>query len=72
MDVGEIPKGKDKIIVALKEFKGKEYIDIRTHFENDEGDWIPTKKGITLTPDSLDEMIDLLKTAKKKVSDKEK
>lgn len=72
MDVGEIPKGKDKIIVALKEFKGKEYIDIRTHFENNEGDWIPTKKGITLTPDSLDEMIDLLKTAKKKVSDKDK
>jgi len=72
MEVGEIPKGKDKIIVALKEFKGKEYIDIRTHFENDKGDWIPTKKGITLTPDSLDEMIDLLKTAKKKVSEKEK
>ena len=72
MDVGEIPKGKDKIIVALKEFKGKEYIDIRTYFENDEGDWIQTKKGITLTPDSLDEMIDILKTAKKKVSEKEK
>jgi hypothetical protein len=72
MEVGEIPKGNDKIIVALKEFKGKEYIDIRTHFENNDGDWIPTKKGITLTPDSLDEMIDILKTAKKKVSDKEK
>ena len=72
MEVGEIPKGNDKIIVALKEFKGKEYIDIRTHFENDDGDWIPTKKGITLAPDSLDEMIDILKTAKKKVSEKEK
>lgn len=70
MEVGEIAKGKDKIIIAVKEFKGKEYIDIRTHFENDEGDWIPTKKGITLTPDSLDEMIDLLKAAKQKVSSK--
>ncbi len=64
MEIGEIPKGKDKIIVALKEFKGKEYIDIRTHFQNDDGDWIPTKKGITLSPDNLDEMIDLLKKAK--------
>jgi hypothetical protein len=72
MEVGEIPKGNDKIIVALKEFKGKEYIDIRIHFENNDGDWIPTKKGITLAPDSLDEMIDILKTAKKKVSEKEK
>lgn len=65
MEIGDIAKGKDKIIVALKEFKGKEYIDIRTHFQNDDGDWIPTKKGITLSPDNLDEMIDLLKKAKK-------
>jgi hypothetical protein len=72
MEVGEIPKGKDKIIVALKEFKGKEYVDIRTHFENDNGEWIPTKKGITLAPDNLDEMIDILKSAKQKVSNKEK
>lgn len=70
MELGEIAKGKDKIIIALKEFKGKEYIDIRTHFVNDDGDWIPTKKGITVSPDSLDEMIDILKAAKKKVSDK--
>lgn len=64
MEIGEIPKGKDKIIVALKEFKGKGYIDIRTYFQNEAGDWIPTKKGITLSPDNLDEMIDLLKKAK--------
>ena len=72
MEVGEISKGKDKIIIALKEFKGKEYVDIRTHFESNEGDWIPTKKGITLSPDSLDEMIEILKNAKQKVSEKEK
>jgi hypothetical protein len=71
MDIGEMQKGKDKIIVALKEFKGKEYIDIRTYFENDNGDWIPTKKGITFPPDSLDEMIDILKSAKKKGSDRQ-
>lgn len=65
MEIGDIAKGKDKIIVAFKEFKGKEYIDIRTHFQNDKGDWIPTKKGITLSPDNLDDMIDLLKKAKK-------
>jgi hypothetical protein len=71
MDIGEMQKGKDKIIVALKEFKGKEYIDIRTYFENDNGDWIPTKKGVTFSPESLDEMIDILKSAKKKGSDRQ-
>ena len=70
MQVGEIDKGKDKIIVNVKEFKGEQYIDIRTFFENAEGEWIPTKKGISFTPENLDEAIELLQKAKKKVSGK--
>ena len=66
MHIGEIQKGKDKIIVTVKEFKGKQYIDMRTYFENQEGEWIPTKKGISLTLDNLDEAIKLLQQAKKK------
>jgi len=71
MQIGEIGKGKDKIIVTVKEFKGKQYIDIRTFFENDEGEWIPTKKGISFTPENLDEAIKLLQKAKKNVEGKE-
>jgi len=71
MQIGEIDKGKDKIIVTVKEFKGKQYIDIRTFFENDAGEWIPTKKGISFTPENLDEAIKLLQKAKKKVAEKE-
>ena len=70
MQIGEIQKGKDKIIVTVKEFKGKQYIDLRTHFENDQGEWIPTKKGISLTPDNLDEMIGFLQKAKKAAPEK--
>jgi hypothetical protein len=71
MQIGEIQKGKDKIIVTVKEFKGKQYIDLRTHFENDQGEWIPTKKGISLTPDNVDDMIEFLQKAKKAAPDKE-
>lgn len=70
MQIGELEKGKDKIIISLKEFKGKQYIDIRTYFENQEGEWIPTKKGISLTPENLDDVIKFLKDAKQKVSGK--
>jgi hypothetical protein len=70
MQIGEIQKGKDKIIVTVKEFKGKQYIDLRTHFENDQGEWIPTKKGISLTPDNLDDMIGFLQKAKKAAPEK--
>ncbi|HOV90522.1 MAG TPA: transcriptional coactivator p15/PC4 family protein [Syntrophorhabdaceae bacterium] len=65
MEIGEINKGKDKIKVALKEFKGKRYVDMRTYFENDEGEWIPTKKGITFSPDLLEDVLKILKDAKK-------
>ncbi|OPY64363.1 MAG: Transcriptional Coactivator p15 (PC4) [Syntrophorhabdus sp. PtaU1.Bin002] len=66
MEVGMIEKGKDRIIVSQKEFKGKEYVDIRVYFENAEGDWIPTKKGISISYDNVDEIITILQKTKKK------
>ncbi len=71
MQIGEIQKGNDKIIVTVKDFKGKQYIDVRTYFENDEGNWIPTKKGISFTPENLAEAIKLLQKAQKKIGEKE-
>ena len=71
MQIGEIEKGKDKIIVTVKEFKSKQYIDVRTYFENDEGEWIPTKKGISFTPENLSDAIKLLQKAQKEVAEKE-
>jgi hypothetical protein len=68
MNIGEIQKtGTDKIIVTVKEFKGKTYVDVRTFFENDQGEMIPTKKGISLTPENLDDLIRLLNEAKEKL-----
>jgi hypothetical protein len=70
MVIGEIQKGTDKIIVTVKEFKGKTYVDVRTYFENDQGEMIPTKKGISLTPENVDEIIGLLQSARKEVAGK--
>jgi hypothetical protein len=33
------------ILIGAKELKGKQYVDIRTHYEKD-GEWLPTTKGI--------------------------
>ncbi|MDR2017848.1 MAG: transcriptional coactivator p15/PC4 family protein [Syntrophobacterales bacterium] len=65
MKIGEIQKGTDKIIVTVKEFKGKTYVDIRTYFENDQGEMTPTKKGVSLTPDNLDDILNILQEARK-------
>ena len=36
---------------TITSFRGKEYADIRIYYEND-GDFLPSKKGITVSPDA--------------------
>ena len=40
----------------MNEYKGKKYIDIRTYFEADDGEYKPTKKGVTLSIDLYNEL----------------
>lgn len=54
--VTEMERGwNEKIVFSLSEFKGKNYADIRIYYEDDEGEWKPTKKGITITLDRFQE-----------------
>ena len=49
----EIEKGEDLVKVSLTEFKGRQYIEVRTYYMADDGEWKPTRKGITLAPDLM-------------------
>ncbi|MFB3906485.1 MAG: transcriptional coactivator p15/PC4 family protein [Acidobacteriota bacterium] len=50
--IAEMEKGwNEKIVFGLSEFKGKKYADLRIYFEDDEGEWKPTKKGVTVSLD---------------------
>jgi hypothetical protein len=55
-------KGTNKIVIARNVFKEKEYIDIRVFFcmEENPHHWIPTKKGVSLPADKLQELMDIL------------
>jgi hypothetical protein len=58
---GEIVKNDtDKIVVSLKEYKGRQYVDIRTWFYGEKGDCLPTKKGVTLSQKQVSELIAVL------------
>jgi len=40
---------REVVFISLSEFKGHRLIDIRVHVPGDqEGDWVPTRKGISL------------------------
>ena len=46
---GEMEKGwNEKIVFGVSEFRGKNYANIRIYYEDDEGEWKPTKKGISV------------------------
>lgn len=54
----------EDILVAWREFKGRQYLDIRVYADFDgNGEKTPTKKGITLLPDLLPELIEALRRA---------
>ncbi len=44
----------EQLQIAIKEYKGKRYLDLRIFYTTDNGgSWLPTKKGVTISPDQL-------------------
>jgi hypothetical protein len=64
MMIGDLERNATEVVrVSAEEFKGRKYIDIRIYFKDNEGEWRPTKKGVTVQPDKVDELVGLLKKA---------
>jgi len=51
--IKDIEKGSDLVRVELSEFQGRQYVGARIYFMDGKGDWKPTRKGITLTPEVM-------------------
>ncbi len=64
IDIATIEKNRsEELRIALKEFKGRHYLDVRTYCEpySDEGQGrVPTKKGVTVPLAKLPELIEAL------------
>jgi hypothetical protein len=46
----------EQVQVSLSKYKGKTYADIRIYYKADDGEYRPTKKGITVSPAQLPEL----------------
>jgi hypothetical protein len=54
----------DEIRVMWSEYKGRRYLDIRVYTDIDgKSERVPTKKGVTLRPDLIPELIRALENA---------
>ena len=48
------------LIVSNSVFRGKNFVDVRKNFIDDNGELVPTRKGLQLTPDQWLEVIQVL------------
>jgi len=56
-EIARLEKREGEVIVfAIREYNGVRYIDIRLKFQNDFDEWQPTKKGVTIPLDQVDEL----------------
>lgn len=64
--VAKIKKGASaEIWICLREFQGRQYVDMREHFlASEDRHWHPTKKGVMILPDLLPQMIEGMQALK--------
>lgn len=56
----------EQLQISVSEYKGKSYLNMRIFYTTDDGaTWIPTKKGVTFTPEQLDLLSEAIEDAKK-------
>jgi len=57
----------EKVRVEISSFQGKQYLNFRIWFKGDDGDFHPSKKGITISTDLVDELKKSIDKAASKV-----
>jgi Transcriptional Coactivator p15 (PC4) len=46
----------EELRVSLTSYRGYDLVDIRVFFQDDQGEWRPTKRGVSLSVDSFAEL----------------
>lgn len=67
--IATIPRSAtEKLQISINEFKGKSYLDMRIFYTTDEGaTWLPTKKGVTCSPENIGMLKDAIEEAGKEL-----
>ena len=56
----------EQLQISVSEYKGRSYLNMRIFYTTDEGaTWIPTKKGVTFSPEQLDLLEEAVQEARK-------
>lgn len=54
----------EQLQISINSYKEKKYLDLRIYYTTDDGEsWLPTKKGVTVSPDNLTLLKDAVESA---------
>lgn len=54
----------EQIQISINSYKNKQYLDLRVYYTTDDGEsWLPTKKGVTISPENLDTLREAVEEA---------
>ena len=57
----------NQIQVRISRFRERDYFDIRNFYETDEGEWKPTRKGVSVPIEFFDEILEAMNAAKPEI-----
>ena len=58
---------KERIRVSIEAYRGSRFVDCRVYWQDEQGEWRPSKKGIALNGDCINEVIEALQKACKEL-----
>jgi len=62
----------NRIHIRISQFKDRDYLDIRNYYEDEAGEWKPTRKGIAVPVEFYDELMQSLAGAKDIIASRKK
>jgi len=69
MLIGKITtNSKRRVMVTIEDQKGVKVVDLRSYQVINDGELMPTSEGISLAPEKVDAVIDLLREAQRKIA----
>lgn len=69
MLIGKITtNSKRRVMVTIENQKGVKVVDLRSYQVINDGELMPTSEGITIAPEKVEAVIDLLREAQRKIA----
>jgi hypothetical protein len=58
----------EEVRVSLTSYRGHDLVDIRVFFQDEQGEWRPTKRGVSLSVDSFAELREAIVKAEEMIN----